>query len=237
MAFLRLALFLFRKKLTVIGISGHTHGVTSAIKPPINPAIRIHQRDFPSTLPFIPYSLSSSITGVHNGLLLKFDVSVETFIGATFSVSASSTSASSSNVSAVTSSPGIIFVASTASLDSVVFAGDFAAAIVFGSLDASKEKSTGSGGVQLLSSQACALTSPSILNLSLLVILIRCANLAELSNVPTFIPNISSYFTTAFLPEAWNLPTNSAPSKTSKLIAVGNGPPSGISESYMCHPS
>ena len=34
----------FRKKLTVIGIMGHTHGVTSAMRPPIKPAMKMYHR-------------------------------------------------------------------------------------------------------------------------------------------------------------------------------------------------
>ena len=37
-----LSLLRFRKKLTVIGIIGHTHGVNKASNPPMNPAKKIY---------------------------------------------------------------------------------------------------------------------------------------------------------------------------------------------------
>ena len=40
-----LSLVRFRKKLTVIGIMGHTHGVNKAIRPPTNPAKKIYSRN------------------------------------------------------------------------------------------------------------------------------------------------------------------------------------------------
>ncbi|GFI39747.1 hypothetical protein IMSAGC016_01528 [Muribaculaceae bacterium] len=41
---LLLLLFCLRKKLTVMGISGHTQGVTSAIRPPMKPAMNIYHK-------------------------------------------------------------------------------------------------------------------------------------------------------------------------------------------------
>ena len=35
----------FKKKLTVIGIMGHTHGVSKANSPPINPLIKINHKE------------------------------------------------------------------------------------------------------------------------------------------------------------------------------------------------
>ena len=65
-AFFLFALLRFKKKLTVIGIKGHTQGVSNAMKPPRKPAIRTHHSDLPLMLPFKPYSCNSSITGVQS---------------------------------------------------------------------------------------------------------------------------------------------------------------------------
>ena len=57
-------LFLFKKKLTVIGIIGHTQGVIKAISPPINPAPKIYRSDLLDVSPAAPKALTSSMTGV-----------------------------------------------------------------------------------------------------------------------------------------------------------------------------
>ena len=56
----------FKKKLTVIGIIGHTHGVRSAIKPPRIPRMNIFQREFSESVSPEPKEFSSSITGVQS---------------------------------------------------------------------------------------------------------------------------------------------------------------------------
>ena len=55
----------FKKKLTVIGIIGHTQGVSKASTPPPNPKKKIIRSDLSAVPPFSPKALSSSITGVH----------------------------------------------------------------------------------------------------------------------------------------------------------------------------
>ncbi len=42
---LALLLFFFRKKLTVNGIIGHTHGVSRATRPPTNPQMKMYHHD------------------------------------------------------------------------------------------------------------------------------------------------------------------------------------------------
>ena len=66
MAFERSALR-FRKKLTVIGIIGHTHGVARATSPPKKPSRKIvrRERSAPPCPSSSPKELSLSITGVH----------------------------------------------------------------------------------------------------------------------------------------------------------------------------
>ena len=63
----------FKKKLTVIGIIGHTQGVIRAIKPAMKPAMKIYQPDCDSELSSParsePYALSSLMTGVQRGWL------------------------------------------------------------------------------------------------------------------------------------------------------------------------
>ena len=55
----------FRKKLTVIGIIGHTQGVNKASNPPKSPAIKINQSEaLPALDSGEPNDLSSPITGV-----------------------------------------------------------------------------------------------------------------------------------------------------------------------------
>ena len=52
-------LALFRKKLTVIGIIGHTHGVSKAIRPPRKPRRKVAPNPFPLTFPFRPSTSST----------------------------------------------------------------------------------------------------------------------------------------------------------------------------------
>ncbi len=61
----RLFLFLFKKKLTVMGIIGHTQGVSKAANPQIKPFRKMLQRD-ESYLFSVPPALSSSTTGAQS---------------------------------------------------------------------------------------------------------------------------------------------------------------------------
>ena len=53
-----------RKKLTVIGMMGHTQGVNNATKPPKKPAIKMAQREMSVGTSVVPKLCSLSITGV-----------------------------------------------------------------------------------------------------------------------------------------------------------------------------
>ena len=165
MAFFLFALLRFKKKLTVMGISGHTQGVSSAMIPPAKPAIRIHHNDCPVTLPFMPYSRNSSITGVHNASLSTSEGSSE------ISKGANSKSDDLRGVSSFT----IFSCSKSAATTSVV------STTVAGRSDALKAKSSGNGGVHSESSHDWARTSPSNTNFDLSVTLKRCTNLASLS--------------------------------------------------------
>ena len=56
-----------RKKLTVIGIMGHTQGVTSASRPPRKPRKKMAYHALPDTsLSLCPKDCNSSMTGVHH---------------------------------------------------------------------------------------------------------------------------------------------------------------------------
>ena len=56
----------FRKKLTVIGIIGHTQGVSKAINPPRNPAKKMNSQEVSVAVTVVsPKAFNSSITGVH----------------------------------------------------------------------------------------------------------------------------------------------------------------------------
>ena len=63
-----LFLELFKKKLTVIGIMGHTHGVSKANNPPRNPKTKIIQYDCCCTTAPFPTNYKSSITGSQKGV-------------------------------------------------------------------------------------------------------------------------------------------------------------------------
>ena len=159
MAFFRLALLRFKKKLTVMGISGHTQGVSNAMIPPAKPAMSIHHKERPVILPFIPYSRNSSITGVHRASLSTSDGSSDTFKGAIWK---SSVFNGASSLTIFTSS-----VLEEAPPTAVV------STTVAGKSDVLNAKSTGSGGVHSESLHDCARTSPSSTNFDLSVTLNR----------------------------------------------------------------
>ena len=60
----RLPLFL-RKKLTVIGIIGHTQGVSSASRPPPKPQMKITHQGESLTLVSVTSPVSGKVTGAH----------------------------------------------------------------------------------------------------------------------------------------------------------------------------
>ena len=56
----------FKKKLTVIGIIGHTQGVSKAIKPPAKPAKKMNNQEVSVEESVVsPNAFSSATTGFH----------------------------------------------------------------------------------------------------------------------------------------------------------------------------
>ncbi|MPM69778.1 hypothetical protein SDC9_116726 [bioreactor metagenome] len=132
MAFLRTFLFLFRKKLTVMGIIGQTQGVSSAAKPQINPFRKIlHSDELPSCCE--PNEFNSSVTGAQSSSL------------------SAATGAGDDTESRERFSTGTVAASGVPDPASRV---DAATVIIFGRFVELKENSLGSGGVQLWSSQA-----------------------------------------------------------------------------------
>ena len=87
----------FRKKLTVIGMIGHTHGVNRAISPPSNPITKIYHRElFAGVSSCIP---NSFMTGFHKSLAMFTTLlSAATLsVFSTFVVSAATTSSAFSS--------------------------------------------------------------------------------------------------------------------------------------------
>ena len=64
----------FRKKLTVIGIMGHTHGVSSASRPPPKQAANIYHSEAVAALPLS--LLGSAFTGAHSWSWLTLSATV-----------------------------------------------------------------------------------------------------------------------------------------------------------------
>ena len=56
----------FKKKLTVMGIIGHTQGVSSANKPPRKHAQKIYHSELSDTSYTSLLALSTGLTGAHN---------------------------------------------------------------------------------------------------------------------------------------------------------------------------
>ena len=54
-----------RKKLTVMGMMGHTQGVNNATNPPKKPAMKIAHREMSVGTSVVPKLCSLSMTGVH----------------------------------------------------------------------------------------------------------------------------------------------------------------------------
>ena len=67
---LRLSFERFRKKLTVMGMIGHTQGVKRATKPPNNPKIKIIQSEVSLVFISLLKACSSLITGVYKSFEL-----------------------------------------------------------------------------------------------------------------------------------------------------------------------
>ena len=64
---LRRSLLRFRKNDTVIGMMGHTQGVSIAKKPASSPSRKIIHHDMLiSAVPVAPKAFSSSVTGAHS---------------------------------------------------------------------------------------------------------------------------------------------------------------------------
>src|SRR5690554_1125392 len=226
MAFSRLFLLRFRKKLTVMGIMGQTQGVMSAANPQRKPFSKMLHRE-PAAGSSVPRALSSSITGDQSASVSIF--SVET-------VDAKSASRGSAACSWLVPETPVPGEGAVAGLSPAGEAADAATASDAGSWAAVNEKSTGRGGVQVWSLHACARTFPSTEKFCLSVTRSFCEKVTDPVKVPISISKISSYFTVAFLSVDPNSPTSSAPVRLSNSIIVGVGPPSGIWVSYMYHP-
>ena len=63
--FLRSSFARFRKKLTVIGMIGHTQGVSRATSPPIIPMKKMYQRELLLLFCALLNAANSFTTGVH----------------------------------------------------------------------------------------------------------------------------------------------------------------------------
>ena len=178
----------FRKKLTVIGIIGHTQGVSKAINPPRNPAKKMNSQEVSVAVTVVsPKAFNSSITGVHKAA--SFVNALVIFSGLTITFSSfatgsgvvrvfpSSTTRFVSGCSFVTSS----FSTTGASADNVSF--------VF---LLSKAKLSRSGGKQVSSLQTMNSTSPSILNFFGLSIFTFCVKVTAPGNQRRSMANCSS---------------------------------------------
>ena len=87
----RLSLLRFRKKLTVMGIMGHTQGVSSASKPPARPIRKIQASEVSAWFATLSSDCNWSVTGAHRslvtaGLLLAETSSPDTPAAASLSV-------------------------------------------------------------------------------------------------------------------------------------------------------
>lgn len=66
----------FRKKLTVMGIMGHTQGVSRANSPPTNPEKKRNHNDVSVVVVVSPRACSLSMTGVHKSVVVVCAVGV-----------------------------------------------------------------------------------------------------------------------------------------------------------------
>jgi len=233
-AFLR-SFVRLRKKLTVIGIIGHTQGVSKAINPPRKPAKKMNNQDVSVAETVVsPNAFNWSMTGVQRAASSVNSLEVRTGLfsalsllvtgAGTFSSATSSTTFSVSGCTAVTSSCSTSGFSTTVSAAAVIF-------IFF----LSNEKPTRSGGRQVSSLQAINSTSPSALNLAGSVTLNFWVNETVPGYQRRFMANSSSY-TVVGLTDEVGLPISSAPFSVSNVNEVETGPPSGKSWSYKCQP-
>ena len=113
------SLLRLRKKLTVMGMIGHTHGVSSARKPPTIPARKMYIRE----LFWAPSSkaLSSSITGAHSSLPSVCDIAGAAAAVSALAVSAGAASAVSVAVSWPAFSSGSLACAAAATAGDLPF--------------------------------------------------------------------------------------------------------------------
>ena len=159
MAFFR-SLVCFRKKLTVIGIIGHTQGVSRAINPPRNPAKKINNQEVSVAVTVVsPNAFRLSMTGVQRTASSVSSLAIFAGLEIILSVFATGSGVVSVSASCATCSVSG-WIAVTSSL-SIAGASDGKVSFVF---FASKVKLTRSGGKQVSSLQAMNSTSPSILN-------------------------------------------------------------------------
>ena len=169
-------MFLFKKKLTVIGIIGQTQGVSKAANPHKSPIKNISMREASARSSPSLKACSSPITGVHK-------ISLST--GCRLDAAAAAISASVngklvasvlfSAIAALSIVPEAVVVEASAAPETVT---------VVGRLLAPNSKSTGRGGVQVASLHACALTFPTAAKLALSVTFIRCLNVTVFVNEP-----------------------------------------------------
>ena len=66
----------FRKKLTVMGIMGHTQGVRRANRPPTNPEKKRNQNEVSAAAVVSPRACSLSMTGVHKSMVAVWGAGV-----------------------------------------------------------------------------------------------------------------------------------------------------------------
>ena len=74
MPFARSPFARLRKKLTVMGMMGHTQGVRRATSPPRNPRPKMTQRLFPVVSFSLPKAFRRSMTGVHRAFAATLSV-------------------------------------------------------------------------------------------------------------------------------------------------------------------
>lgn len=81
----------FRKKLTVMGIMGHTQGVSRANSPPTNPEKKRNHNDVSVVVVVSPRACSLSMTGVHKSMVAVCAVGTVSAVTASWTGWAAST--------------------------------------------------------------------------------------------------------------------------------------------------
>ncbi len=138
----------FRKKLTVIGIIGHTQGVTNATSPPRSPNTKMCHRVLSSVV-FSSNAFSWSMTGLHKSASPSASPSVAVASAETADESTADPSSPAFSAASLASAAGSTL--SSSATPSAFFLLSFLSAAFVSPL---KEKSTLVGGVQLWSLHA-----------------------------------------------------------------------------------